>query len=978
LPIRSAYGVVHLVAARAILLLTLGAALIGLAACAHTPTDQPLLRLEAGMHSARLRRLAVNRAGTRLVSVADDKTARIWNLADGKLIRTIRPPSESGLDGLLWATALAPDGRTVAVAGWIGLNWTEGTSVFLLDADSGRVKGHIDNLPEVVHHVAFSPDGRSLAIGLRGENGVSVYSTDTHHRLWRDDDYDDSVTWLEYDRSGRLVTASADGGIRLYDKQLKRISRQGNLAGKRPCSARFSPQGTRIAVGFADESRLSVIAGADLGPQYQPAIARTGWNPLCAVAWSASGDTLYAGGELQNEQGQALLFSWASEGRGVPSEKAVSGSAIVDIQAPGDGSLVVGTADPAWYRFDDKGVLQLGTESPIVTQTRRNQLLLSADGLTAALVPDPAPTTAGDGVRGFTLRGMRLHSQVVGLSPPRESGLSVKSWRVDDWRNSATPHLGPVELELAGGEQSRSLAIAPDGRSFVLGADFSLRKFSNSGVSQWMKLIPSRALNVNVSADGRWLVAALSDGSIRWYDYRWLGEERMAVFLHPKGTDWVAWVPEGFFDASPEGASLVGYHLNQGPASSAEWIGINQLFDVFFRPDILARALDSDVRSTALAALGQIGDVRKVLASGLPPSVTIVAADSSNGSDEVTLRLRLADRGGGIGKIVYRINGVEIDGRNEVPSVAGSGEVKVKIGVPPGRTEIGVSAFTRSGRIESPASRTILEISPESEVPPSLHVLSVGVTNYRDHRFKLKYANNDAVAIAAAFKKGAKDIFSSVNVVRPLLDWEVTGARLKQEFDALAKRVKPNDVFVFYAAGHGRVRDGQYVFMPWDYRYGATDDNAGALDEKAIQDLLAKIPAQKTLILLDTCSAGAFASARTGAAAPEDYGAAVQRLVRTTGRAVIAAAGADQLAIEGYDNHGVFTLMVMAALGSVSVKGDVLSALKPADTDTDGVLAVDELERFVRESVSKVTGKRQLPVGMLQLRGEAFAVARLP
>src|SRR5215475_9975126 len=88
----------HLLATRAPLALWLAILVV---ACpidgrgADIPTA-PILRIEAGMHGASINGIAVDEADQQLVSVSDDKTVRIWSIADGQLLATGRPPIGSG------------------------------------------------------------------------------------------------------------------------------------------------------------------------------------------------------------------------------------------------------------------------------------------------------------------------------------------------------------------------------------------------------------------------------------------------------------------------------------------------------------------------------------------------------------------------------------------------------------------------------------------------------------------------------------------------------------------------------------------------------------------------------------------------------------------------------------------------------------------------------------------------------------------
>ena len=81
--------------------------------------------------------------------------------------------------------------------------------------------------------------------------------------------YGDNCYWVEFDRSGRLVTASYDGFVRLYGPNFHLLRKAKPPGGERPFSARFSPDGKLIAVGFSDTMAVSVVSGADLSRQYE-------------------------------------------------------------------------------------------------------------------------------------------------------------------------------------------------------------------------------------------------------------------------------------------------------------------------------------------------------------------------------------------------------------------------------------------------------------------------------------------------------------------------------------------------------------------------------------------------------------------------------------------------------------------------------------------------------------------------------------
>jgi hypothetical protein len=58
--------------------------------------EQPVLIIDPGMHTAAIRDIGVDAAGRIAVTGSWDKTLRVWSLADGELLRTIRMPAGAG------------------------------------------------------------------------------------------------------------------------------------------------------------------------------------------------------------------------------------------------------------------------------------------------------------------------------------------------------------------------------------------------------------------------------------------------------------------------------------------------------------------------------------------------------------------------------------------------------------------------------------------------------------------------------------------------------------------------------------------------------------------------------------------------------------------------------------------------------------------------------------------------------------------
>ncbi len=136
---------------------------------------------------------------------------------------------------------------------------------------------------------------------------------------------------------------------------------------------------------------------------------------------------------------------------------------------------------------------------------------------------------------------------------------------------------------------------------------------------------------------------------------------------------------------------------------------------------------------------------------------------------------------------------------------------------------------------------------------------------------------------------------------------------------------------------------------------------SGSLSQARLEDLLARIPAQKSLVILDTCDSGAF----TLAARSMQTKAAIGRLMHTTGRAVLASSSSNQMALEGYKGHGFFTYALLQGL-----RGE-------ADRNGDRQIGIGELANFVSDEVPRLTKENgyyeQFPMRLM--RGHSFPIA---
>lgn len=926
-------------------------AALGQAQTTAQPPTKPELRIETGQHTAAIKRISVDAANRYLVTASHDKTARVWELATGKLLRVLRPPLGAGDEGKLYAVALTPDGRTVAVGGYTskdGLN----TNIYLFDWESGRLVQRIAGLPNVIQHLIYAPDGKWLAATL-GEGGVRVYTTGSYREVFADREYGARSYGADFDAAGRLVTTCWDSYLRLYEPAggtWRLAAKRKAPGGDQPYAVRFAPDGQRLAVSFDDSTRVAVLAGRDLTPLYTPDTSGVDNGNFYGIAWTANGQTLAAGGRY-GKDGQQLIRLWAEGGRGSFRDVVATPSTVVDILPLRDGGLVYGAADPAWGVLDARSQRRQW-RGPALADYRDGQenFLLSGDG---AVVQFGYEYGGNVPVR-FDVVQRRLETELSknsSLVPPRTTGLAIS-----DWKYTAAPKLDGQPLKLAQYEISRSLAIAPGNERFLLGTEWWLRLFDRRGQELWQVAIPSIAWGVNISGDGKLAVAAFADGTIRWYRLT-DKQELLAFFPHNDKKRWVLWTPSGYYDCSPGAEDLIGWHVNNGPEAAADWFPASQFRSTYYRPDVLDLILKTLDEGKAVEQANLAANRRREadLLARRPPIIQLIdpAGEVEARQTDLTIRYRVrTPAGGAVTALRVQLdsrpdNTAKGQGRRTIGENEAEGTVQVSL--PPRDCVIEVIAENANGA-SVPA---VLQVKwrgtkPEDLFKPTLYVLAVGVNRYESSELDpLSFAAKDARDFAAAWQPQKGRLYRDV-VVQVLTDKEVTKASVLTGFDWLANKVTARDVAVVLLSGHGVTdRTGRnYFYMTSNAQMTSLLSTAVSFGD--IRTVVENLPC-KIAFFLDTCHAGNALGTKGGVANLTEV---LNELSSAeNGAVVFASSTGRQRSLEKAEwQNGAFTKAVVEGLN-----GD-------ADVYKDGRITLTSLQLWIEKRVQQLTGGQQAPV----------------
>jgi hypothetical protein len=607
-----------------------------------------------------------------------------------------------------------------------------------------------------------------------------------------------------------------------------------------------------------------------------------------------------------------VIRRWADFGHGPFTDIPAARDAISHLLPLPQGGLAYAAADPGWGLLAPDGSIAIAPRPP--GGDYRNTgvtLALSADGTQvrftlraggAPLVFDPLTGTLGawGGEAGFN--AARTESPRI---------------RVTDWQNSNRPRLGNVPLRLGEGEFARSLAILVREDGFLLGTDNHLRMFDAQG--RLIDSVPTPGAVWGVTVAGDMGVAALGDGTIRWYRFEAGAlREQAALFVHAETLRWALWTSEGLFDHAPNGGQeLVGVHLNGRRNETPEWASFQQAYRALYAPRAVRGRIAGDY-APAQERLVQLGEVRQRI--GRLPSLAggslcaVVGAECRplawdaralpEGSTALRMGFTATDRGLGFGPLDVLVND-RIAARAE-PS---AGDTSVEVPLDPGTNRLATRLYANDGALFAEGPSMVLRRPGEPEAPPGagrLVVLAIGVNEYALSDLNLRFAVPDARSVGDALRGAGGGLFREADV-RILPNDRATRRGVLDALAAAARDTAPADTFILYIAGHGIVAQpgNRFLFLPADVRdtSSMTALRQQGLDDSTLVAALARIRARDAFIMIDTCYAGQIDIDQLAA------------IGNDTGRFLLAASSSVQEALDSYDDrNGVFAYALMEGL----------------------------------------------------------------
>lgn len=473
-------------------------------------------------HDAAVWRIAWSPDGLTLATASADATARLWDAATGREVRTIRAHEKP-----LYGVAFSRDGRMLATSG-------ADRTARLWDAATGAELHVLSGHEKTVHSVEFSPDGGTVVTASQ-DGTVRLWDAEQGAPLRTLPAHDGWVYQATLTPDGaRLATASKDATAKLWD-----VASGACLATfrhpLRVNAVAFTADGGHLATASHD-AVLRVFATAS-GREVRR--LRGHEAALWIAACSPKGQTIATG------SGDRTVRLWEADGESDPVVHAAA--AVGAIAWAGDGAIVAVGDEASNVTAYDAATLRVRSRVRVAAGAIADLAVFPGGARLAAACHDGTVHILDLGQQRDALR-IPCHEKAVtsvAVSPDGRRLATVAENGQMKVRDLASWEVATQERRLA--RRAHAVRFSPDGRLVYAACDEHhasawdattgelVRRFvGHEGAVTWLA----------VSADGTLLATASIDGTVGIWR---AGDGRLVHRLPASGCEVsrVAFTPDG-------------------------------------------------------------------------------------------------------------------------------------------------------------------------------------------------------------------------------------------------------------------------------------------------------------------------------------------------------------------------------------------------------------------------------------------------
>jgi WD40 repeat protein/uncharacterized caspase-like protein len=913
----------------------------------------------------------------RLVALTEGYTVKMWDAATGRELPALNVPNTGVFveNGSVFASFSA-DGKRIATSGF-------GTQTFLWDTETGKQITQMKGRSNMAYAVAFSPDGTQLSAGgrtrwdLRTGRGLRLTPSPSD-KLFGMPSPDGKLVAMFAPNSNAITILETPSGRTL--QTLTRTATSGGVErvyfspdGKLLTAIYMETQGTK-PIGNTSSSQVKIW---DVTSGRELQTLALGTTPS-QVGFSADGHVLATVGT----QGEVALWDVASGNRlrdltSSPMGNLGSMPNLGSLPNPGNlgkpGSMptMPSMADINSMITNVLGTMTAGTMGRSVTS-----VAFSPDGKILATGGVESTSNLDTLMSNATNQKPSKNKKAPNSQDLLKDIKVETTGQVVFWDTATGREVGRIKGH---GKGVTDVAFSRDGKLIASSSTDNTIKIWDAASKSELRTLVGHTANIesmDFSPDGRLLASAGDDGGTFLWDVN-TGEHLLTLVSLDDGGEWMVVTPEGLFDGTPLSWNQILWRYNHDTFNVApiEWF-----FNEFYYPGLLADIFAGKRPHVAqdVSKKDRRQPIVKLSLSGEPAPANGITTRTVKVKIDITDAVADQDHPQGSGARDVRLfrNGSLVKvWHGDALKGQTAATLEEEITVIAGPNRLTAYAFNKDN-VKSKDANLLLTGADSLKRAGTAWVIAVGVNEYANNQYNLKYAVADAQSFAEELRLRQTQIgrFDRVEVIS-LLNENATKSNILSALQRLAgmagtepptlkaglfdrlRRAEPEDAVIIYFAGHGTAQGQRFYLIPHDLGY--TGDR-GVLNEEGLKAILSHsisdleleesvegLAAGSLLMVIDACNSGQALEAEEKRRGPMNSKGLAQ-LAYEKGMYILTAAQSYQAALEAAQfGHGLLTYALVeeglkTAVADNEPKDGVLSAREWLDFATDRVPQMQE------------------------------------
>jgi WD40 repeat protein len=920
-----------------------------------------LIRTITG-HTNTISRISFSPDSKSIVSSAI-RELKLWDVNSGELLIDFEKNSYGYL-----SPAFSPDGKYIVTGG--------GDRVIRIwDISNRKTIKTFEGHESRVTTVAFTPDGKNILSGS-DDKTIILWDILTGQKLNSFNAHNDDIRGIDFSADGKYVISCSASEIMLSETETGRFIRMFEGHTTSFSSSAFTPDGKYILTGCFDNTlKLWELSTGKL------VISFEGHTDLVkSVAISPDGK--YA---LSGSIDKSVKYWDITTGKLLKTFEGHD-NFVTSVAFSPDGELIAsGSWDNTirlWNISTGKVIKNITGHNWYVTSVS-----FSPDGKYIASGSFDNSARLWDISTGKEIKKFEHNDQINSVIFSNDGNKLLLSCRDNTmlmWNFNTNEYPKIYEGHT---DNVSSAVFTPDGKYILSGSNDKILRLWDVSTRKTTKTFEGhsgRIMTVSVSPDGKYAVSGSADNRLKLWDIK-SGKE-LANFISYYNKDFITITSGNYYYCSKNGVKVIAFVIGNRAYPPEQ-------FDLQYnRPDIVLQKIGSAPKEL-IDAYKKAYEKRlmkmdfnedmfnkdfhlpelKMMMGKIPISTEI---------KNINLKFKAEDSRYNLDRINIFVNdvpvlgsaGINLRGKN-INSV----EQNFNLELSNKKNKIQLSVLNDHG-VES--LKETFDIAYEGKLSkPDLYIVSIGVSDYNDSKYKLKYAAKDANDLTEILIS-KREKYNQVKTLK-LLDKDVTRENIIKVKEFLTQ-TKVDDEVIIFVAGHGLLnKDYDYFYATSDIDFKTPEVNGVTFED--IENILDGIPARKKVLFMDTCHSGEVdkeeikevkkKNVETGEVVFRDVGEIeyVSRdetvkklglknmtqllqdmfvdLRRGSGAIVISSSGGLEFSWEGGEfKNGLFTYCLIEGLRTGN-----------ADLNKDGEITISELRDYVSDKVEKLTKGAQKP-----------------